>query len=311
MPTEPVSPPTTAPTLLEPSTLPPLLEMETIDPYMSLDGSIEFIKEGIYGQTRESGVQYYNYGEPIKIDVSFTNDIGKWFDFFPFPPALTIVRDNRRAVIAKDDDIVRILPAGTDSVHLGDTDAVNEYVWDQLDASGAQVSYGRYYLRIEDPWKGQERYQRTPNSNPVSLWGGLWAFSIYILPRGGSMENQITVGQSVQIGDFQIILDYVVMTPTTTKVYCSFVPRGIIPDESPIAAASYSVDGEPIRTAPIGFLARPSKTKAGDFWFMWNIDPVPSYAKEMTFSITYLSTYLHNQKISEWKGQLDFKIPLQ
>jgi hypothetical protein len=92
----------------------------------------------------------YNRGEPVAVRIALKNVTGKPFTLEKFPPVLSLMRQDTR-------EAVYTFGAGTSAVTLasGQQKEFTLY-WDQLDARGAMVPAGSYYIELEDiDYQGQ------------------------------------------------------------------------------------------------------------------------------------------------------------
>ena len=130
----------------------------------------------------------------------------------------------------------------------------------------------------------------------------------------GAMEKSLDLNQSQTVSDIAITLERVELTADGANFYFFFIPPGYtapptepsLPPMSPsisiMAKAEYSVDGITKYAGTAGF-----NTKGDGIKLVWGggpgkLDPVPSDAKELTFTITQLN---------DWEGPWEFKIPLE
>lgn len=124
----------------------------------------------------------------------------------------------------------------------------------------------------------------------------------------GAMEKSIEVNQPQTAEKVTITLERVELSATGAKVYAFTTPPSYglqeggpgLPSPSMMvhADAQYSVDGGPVKE--MGLSA--NRFLKNGIQLIWeNLDPIPSDAKVLTFTIT---------KLGDWEGPWEFFIPL-
>lgn len=236
-------------------------------------------------------------GEKVDITLSFTNEASEPRIMSPFPPKINIEQPNMQP----PDNIVCSFPAGTKEVRLepGETVTYN-LIWDQRDGGGQQVDFGWYGVEVTVVSR------KLSETVKGSVRG--WATRVLILPSQGVMEKTIEVNQSQTVAGITFVLNRVEMTPTGMTVYAFNTPPDYGLPQGPMlpppqfmihAEAEYSLDGSSVKkTSPSGIRFLENSTQ-----HTWDyLDPVPSDAKECTFTIT---------KLGDWEGPWEFKVPLE
>ena len=230
-----------------------------------------------------------SYGEGAEISLSFTNEASELRTISPFPPEIRIIElPNLRP----PDRVVRAFPVGSGERALQPGESVSYLVnWDQKNDSGEQVPPGWYSVEV------------TLATSRGS------ATRVLVLPPEGVMETTIEVNQSETVNGITITLERVELTATGMKVYAFNIPPDYNLPQGPMLAppqfmilhafAEYGVNGGVMKqTFPSGirFLENGMRHTWGEY-----LDPVPSDAKELKFTILNLGDY---------KGPWEFKIPL-
>jgi hypothetical protein len=254
------------------------------------------------------------YGEEVEIKLSFTNQASEPRIMTPFPPEIKIIE---LPDIQPPDSVVRAFPAGNNELELQPGESASCLLkWDQKDDSGQQVPPG---------WYGVEATvasRRLTEKEGGSIKG--LAAKILILPPQGVMEKTIEVNQSqtvtglpftwgreeqkitvtITLERVEMTADSVRFTVLVTSADYS-LPQG--PELAPPqwlleAYALYTVDGITKDAGVAGM--RPLEDGLQLHWGYEPeyIDPIPSDAKELTFTIT---------KLGDWEGPWEFKIPLE
>jgi hypothetical protein len=237
-------------------------------------------------------------GEPVEVALSFTNEASEP-RIMTFPPKIAIEQPNEPS----PESLVRSFPSGTQDIEL-QPDETLPYIltWDQRDESGQLVAYGWYGVEVTV-------VSREPSATSDSSVRG-WATAVLILPTQGVMERTIEVNQTQTVAGIPITLQRVEMTATGMTVYAFNTPTDYNLPQGPMlpppdlmtlhAEAQYSIDGGPVKQAGLSgirFLDNGMRHTWED-----NLDPVPSDAKELTFTIT---------KLGEWEGPWEFRISLE
>jgi len=227
----------------------------------------------------------YLPGEPVTVEVSFTNITTKPFTITPFPPEIEV-----RSAGVHHDDVVYRFPAGDTLVKLqpGET-ATYPLTWDQRDGQGYQVPYGQYLFLV-------------PSGG--TLEDGRLLESIYILPAEGVIEKTFEVNESRTTGGVTITLKRTELTRSGPH-FIAFNTDYRAPEPPPsmeTVTAEYSIDGGPVReTGSVIAVSGGSEVDGYDYvWFM--SIPVPSGTKELTFTIT---------RFGDNDGPWEFTVPLE
>ena len=238
-------------------------------------------------------------GEEVKVEFRFSNASSEPITVAPFPPEIEIVRP-------RTNEGVQSFPEGSGQLDISPVETV-EYtlVWDQKDDNGKQVVPGWYYVDV----KGITVTKATaPTRTGVSF--GSIAKLLIQFPQG-AIEKIIEVNQSQTVNDLTITLERVELSATGVRFYAFTIP----PDYSPPRTegpplpppmvpvhAQYTVDGV---TKDAGYSS--VGAQGSGIRLIWGyheagLDPVPSDAKELIFTIT---------SFGDWEGPWEFFIPLE
>ena len=243
-------------------------------------------------------------GEEVKIEFRFSNASSEPITVAPFPPGIEIVRPK-----TDEDGVVRSFAKGSGQLDMSPVETV-EYtlVWDQKDDNGKQVVPGWYYVDV----KGITVTKATaPTRTGVSF--GSIAKLLIQFPQG-AMEKIIEVNQSQTVNDLTITLERVGLSATGVRFYAFTIPPGYSPPEiqgsdtpphklpylGPMypVRATYTVDGITKNAGWAGLGAQGDGIRLS-----WDeIDPLPSGARELTFTIT---------SFGDLSGPWEFFIPLE
>lgn len=234
-------------------------------------------------------------GEKVDITLSFTNEASEPRIMSPFPPKINIEQPN----VEPSDDIICSFPVGAKEVQLEPGETVTyDFIWDQRDDSGQQVDFGWYGVEVTVVSR------KLSETVEGSVRG--WATRVLILPPQGVMKKTIEVNQSQTVAGITFVLNRVEMTATGMTVYAFNtppdygLPRPMLPPPQFMihAEAEYSLDGSSVKKtglSGIRFLENGTQ-------HTWEyLDPVPSDAKELTFTIT---------RFGDSEGPWEFKVPL-
>ncbi len=255
----------------------------------------------------------HELGEGIEINLSFINGTPDPAIMNPFPPEVNIVRLNER----QPEGTVRTFPAGTGErlINPGET-VPYKITWDQYDDNGHQVAPGWYDIELTVT-------SRTSMEEHGGSIGGL-ATRVLILPPQGVMERTIAVNQSQTVTDLPFVWgrEEQRITLTITLESVEMTSEGVIFNAF-ITSPSYTLPQGPQMAPPQWMLAGYARytvdgvvKEAGvasmhiledGLQLRWGyepekLDPIPSDAKELTFTIT---------KLSDWEGPWEFRIPLE
>jgi hypothetical protein len=187
---------------------------------------------------------------------------------------------------AKTEALVRSLPPGTGAIALNPKETASYTVtWHQKDDGGKQVAPGWYYFTVK------------------GIWGNI--NKVLIQYPQGAMEKTIELNQSRTVGGLTITLKQAMLTRTNAKFTAFVIPPAYNPTQPPLtleAPANYDVNGI---TKEAGLAAVTSDDNG--LILTWGyeqapVNPIPSDAKELTFTIT---------KLDDWVGPWEFKIPLE
>lgn len=244
----------------------------------------------------------FSPGKEVKILFVFKNVSSGPITVAPFPPRIEITRP-------KTDEVVRSFPGGSEQLDISPVET-EEYtlVWDQKDNNGRQVTPGWYYVNVK------VSFSRA--TEPTRGTGSLATMTKLLiqLPQG-AMEKFIRVGQSQTVSGLTITLERVELSAMGARFLAFTIPPGYsLPEQRPDLPsppppdwmvpvhAQYTVDGvtKDAGNAGVRFLAN-SVELAWGYHGAW-LDPVPSDAKELIFTIT---------RFGDLEGPWQFFIPLE
>ena len=240
----------------------------------------------------------YDFGETVEITLSFTNEASETRVMSPFPPKINIERPNMQP----PESIVRSLPAGTGEIQLEPGETLTyQLVWDQKDDSGQQIPPGWYGIEVTVASRG------ISETRGAHVRG--WATKVLVQPPQGVMERTIELRETRTTAGITFTLQRLELTTTGLKVYAFNMPPDYSLPQGPMlpppqlmslhAEAEYSVDGGTVKqTGPSGI-----RFLDEGMLHTWdNLDPVPSDARQLTFTI---------RKLGDWEGPWEFKILLE
>ena len=237
----------------------------------------------------------YLPGEDIMYGIGITNLSSGTITIDPFPPASQIKPVGQ-------DEAVYSSAAGTRTRDIGPDYPFSWYhtkgFWDQKDNNGEQVAPGWYELSYE--------YVIIEQNTSKRYTANLTA-RFKIVHPDSAMNKDLDVNQSVTAEGITVTLERLELNAVNVTVYVFTTPPGYsMPEEHPPeqaeslginSRAEYSVDGGIIKQ-PVDIGAQFNESGAR---LIWDLDPIPVDAKELTFTITQLG---------DWEGLWEFKIPL-
>jgi len=241
---------------------------------------------------------HYLPGERVEVKFALTNVSSDPITLDTYPPEIQVKPTRQERVLFS-------IAAGTQPLEISPNDTITlEFTWDQKDKGGKQVSPGWYDIIFND----------------INIMQGS-GHSYGLSPRGrvliqypqGAMEKTIELNQSRTVNDITVTLESIELTATGMTLNAF----GTLPGYRPPPAASpfmyvfaeYSVDGNAVKqagSAGMQFLENGTK-------FIWNryVDPVPSDAKELVFSISTITLSFAPDKPDELVvGPWVFTVPL-
>jgi hypothetical protein len=122
------------------------------------------------------------------------------------------------------------------------------------------------------------------------------------------MNKDLEVNQSVTAEGITVTLERIELNAVEVTVYIFTRPPGYtVPQAGRLeehsnfvrnSSAEYSVDGG-ITKQPVDIGAQFNESGAR---LIWNLDPIPVDARELTFTIT---------KLGDWEGHWEFRVPLE
>jgi hypothetical protein len=243
----------------------------------------------------------YLPGEKIDIEFSFSNtDTDELITVTPFPPEIQIMSP-------RPYEVVRSFAYGEQELKLEPGERMTyNLTWDQLDDNEKQVAPGWYYVDVNEI--------TATRASRMTQWSFGTIAKLLIRYPQGAMEKSIELNQSQTVNGLTITLKHVELTATEARFYAFTIPPGYSPPEQPEpdipplphppppemvpVHAEYAVDGV---TKDAGYSGIGSE---GDgIRLIWdNLDPVPSDAKDLTFTIT---------RFGDIEGPWEFKVPLE
>jgi len=240
---------------------------------------------------------FYMPGEVVKINIEFENVDSKPVIITPFPPEIRIVH-------YREHKIIKTFFPGEKKLKLNPGEN-SDYLleWNQKDG---QVNPGYYHLEV--------RNFTVESSDGGWRVDAISSGMILIQHPQGALEKNITVNASQTVNNVTVTLDRVSLTATGGEIrvllqipeiqVSDITPPQPIPTPEPTPppeifpiSAYYMVDGgEKLIPYSPGF-----KWVGDKIMIVWQIDPVPADAREMTLVIT---------GIGEYSGLWKFRIPL-
>jgi hypothetical protein len=253
--------------------------------------------------------------EEVEINFTFTNVASEAAVVEPYPPRMRIFMPSLPGPY--EEDIVRSFPPGAEELKLEPGESASyTFTWDQRDESGQQVTPGWYEVEV----KHTVRKAAEPEGG-YSITGTEARFLIQH-PQG-AMEKTIEVNQSQTATglpftwkreelaiDVTITLERVELTAEGARFRALVTSPSYTLSQGPLpppqwmlaAYAQYTVDGITKDAGVAGM--RPLKDGLQLQWGYdpAKLDPVPSDARKLTFTIT---------KLGDWEGPWKFSISLE
>lgn len=241
----------------------------------------------------------YLPGERVDVRLSLTNTSLDTITISSYPSEIQVAPFRDR------DQILFSRAGGTQPLDIkpGDT-ATLEFTWDQKDSEGKQVPAGWYAVTFKDINVIQGDRRNTINPGAAVL----------IQYPQGAMEKTIELEQSRRANGVTVTLERVELTTTGMTVYAF----GMLPNYKPPPAVSpfirvfaeFSLNGDAIK--PAGSAGQQYFENGTRFIWRRYIDPVPSDAKELTFSITSITLRSDPGKADRLvEGPWEFAVSLQ
>ncbi|OGO22209.1 MAG: hypothetical protein A2144_05145 [Chloroflexi bacterium RBG_16_50_9] len=191
-----------------------------------------------------------------------------------------------------------------------DEKIITDFIWDQKDANGEQVSPGWYDIT----WKPPDAPR--PSDEKIGLG---FSATVLIQHSQGAMEKTIVVDESQTANDITVTLERVELTSREMKVY-AFVTQPDYPptvQSSPFwsTATEYSIDGG----APVSLPHPHIKHQENGARFIWGgttpkgtLDPVPSDAHELILKINSMKVSASpDDPQYTVEGPWEFTVPLE
>jgi hypothetical protein len=234
-------------------------------------------------------------GKEIMYGIGITNLSSGIITIDPFPPAMWIKPVGQ-------DEAVYSRAAGNRTCDIG-TDYPDSWYhpkgsWDQRDNNGEQVAPGWYEISYEYVIVEKNTSKRY-TVNPTARF--------QIVHPDGAMNKDLEVNQSVTAEGITVALERIELNAVEVTVYIFTTPPGYsLPQAGQLeeyssfvrhSVAEYSVDGG-ITKQPVDIGAQFNESGAR---LIWDLEPIPIDAKELTFTITQLG---------DWEGPWEFTVPL-
>ena len=234
------------------------------------------------------------YGREVNFDMVLRNTGSEAIAVTSFPPRITIVGGGALQP-------VRILPEGNETVEIAAFESIEyDLTWHQHDDGGNQVSPGWYTMYV-GPMAVTRGEESMRIGVPVEM-------QVLVQYPQGAMEKSLEIHKSLTVSEVTVTLERLEMSALEAVVYAIVSPGYGAPEEGgpglPIPGvpvqviAWYSMDGGPAKEARNPgerFLEDEDSTRLS-----WkHLDPVPSDARTLTFTIT---------QIGEWEGPWEFRI---
>jgi len=242
---------------------------------------------------------HYLPGEPIEVKLSITNISSDIIVMSQYPPEIRVTPWQDR------DRILSSRAGGTQPLEIRPSDTIIvDFTWDQKDKEGKQVPPGWYAITFRDISITQGDRRTTFNPGAAVL----------IQYPQGALEKSFDLNQSQTVNGITVTLERIELTADGSTFYLFFITPGYTPPPtgpglppmpptmSVMAKAEYTVGSITKYAGTAGF-----GTKGNGIKLVWGgrphrLDPVPSDAKELTFTIT---------QMNDWEGPWEFKVPLQ
>jgi hypothetical protein len=232
----------------------------------------------------------YQADGEVTMEFVFINRSDEQQTIDPFPPLVEITKP-------ESGEPVQSFPSGDSYITLSPGESVeHELNWNLLDSAGNPIIPGWYNVYASELSITKDDWQRT-----IVMSGG---GSILVRYPQGAMEKDIAVDQSRTVNGVTVTLERAEFTAegsgfyafTTTSLDHQQSPT-VGPDSYPspepllpepvIAHAEYTVDGV---TKDAGYASFGSRDDGLEL--SWKrLDPIPSDAEELTFTITQLGHY--------------------
>jgi hypothetical protein len=236
-------------------------------------------------------------GEEVLYGIGITNLSSGIITIDPFPPAMWIKPVGQ-------DEAVYSSPAGN-RTHDIESDYPDSWYhpkgsWDQKDNNGEQVAPGWYEISYEYIIV-EKNTSKKYTANPTARF--------QIVPPESAMNKDLDVNQAVTAEGLTVTLERIELNAVEVTVYVFTTPPGYsLPEGHPPeqaeplmikSVAEYSVDGGIIKQ-PVDIRGQFNKSGAR---LIWDLDPIPSDVRELTFIITRLG--------DDWEGPWEFTVPLE
>ncbi|MBI4303328.1 MAG: hypothetical protein HY665_03185 [Chloroflexi bacterium] len=263
--------------------------------------------------------QVYLPGDTIDVKLSFINKDSVAGVLSPFPPAIKILMPSLPGADREPDREIRrtvqTFDTGNETVTLGPGETKTyDFKWDQKKIDGGQATPGWYRI-VVIPTGRKASYSGTIRDLSRSYANFLIQYPQGAMYKTIHLNLSQTVtglpfpwGQEEKRTDVTITLQRVEMTADTVS-FTVLVTAPKYPLHQGLewiveGAARYTVDGI-TKDAGISYKTGSPENGVQLQWNPGNLDPIPSDAKKLTFTITRLR-WLNN-----WEGPWEFTIPLQ
>jgi len=239
---------------------------------------------------------HYLPGEKVEVTLSIANTSGDNMTISHYPPEVQVSPWLDR------EQVLSSRPGGTQplEVRAGET-VTQDFAWDQKDSQGQQASPGWYAVSFRD--MNITQGDRGTMSHPTAR--------VLIQHPQGAVEKTIDLNQEQTVNGITVTLERIELMVDGARFSTFFIPPaytpppagpGLPPAPVVTARAEYSFSGVTRNAGTAGFSTKDSGMRLVWGIGMHKLDPVPSDATELVFTITQLN---------DWQGPWEFRIPLE
>jgi hypothetical protein len=223
-------------------------------------------------------------GKNVEIKLTFTNFGMAARVMRNYPPEIKIESRN----LPFTNNKVRTFTPGQEQLELQSEES-KEYVltWDQMNDSGRQVPYGWYGVRA-NIFSREITDTRSMQGSEAQI------MRVLVLPPGGVMEKDIELDQSKAANGITVNLEKLEMKSQGAELSIMCIPDHYeLKKESTHMTgtdAQYKVDNEewkPAIRSEFGTILLEEGVR-----YIWDLDPVPQNAREITFRINKMEDRL-------------------
>jgi len=239
---------------------------------------------------------HYLPGELIEVRLTITNVSAETITFSPYPPQI-------RVTPRMDFDRTLFLVAGgTQPREVSPDETITfDFAWDQKDSQGQQASPGWYAVSFRD--------MNITQGDRGTMFHS--TARVLIQHPQGAVEKTIDLNQEQTVNGITVTLERIELMVDGARFSAFFIPPaytpppagpGLPPAPVVTARAEYSFSGVTRNAGTAGFSTKDSGMRLVWGIGMHKLDPVPSDATELVFTITQLN---------DWQGPWEFKVPLE